>query len=373
MNRFCILSAAVAPFLGLALAQTGAILTAELTKVVAKPLQTHVRIPGEMAPYQAVEIHAKVSGFVESVEVDRGSRVNEGQLLATMTAPELDAQQAEAEARLAAVQAQRAEAEAKLAAARSTLEQLQQAAKTPGVVAGNDLVLAEKAVEAERARVASLQKSIAAAEAALRAIREIEKYLTITAPFSGVITERYVHIGSLVGPAAGSAKPLFRLAQTDRLRLVVPVPEAYLESIRLGDNILFRVAAYPGRTFYGAVARPAYSLDPATRTMPVELDVANPSGRLAPGMYAETSWPVRRRQDSLLVPPSAVKSTTERTFVVRVNDGVAEWVDVRRGVVSGNLVEVFGDLQPGDTVVLRATDEIRPGMRVRSAQAAGGG
>lgn len=365
--RTWILAVAAAACCGTTFGQTGAPVTTDLTQVVAKPLEKTVQIPGELAPYQTVDIHAKVSGFVNSVEVDRGSRVKEGRLLATMTAPELDAQRAEAEARIAAIEAQRAEAAAKLAAAQSTLERLQEAARTPGVVAGNDLVLADKAAEAERSKVVSLEKSVAAAEAAVRSIEEIEKYLRITAPFSGVITERYMHPGSLAGPAGNARTPLFRLEQVSRLRLVVPVPEAYVESVRQGTRVGFTVPAYPGRKFFGTVARPAHSVDPETRTMPVELDVDNSSGRLAPGMYAETSWPVRRSGESLFVPPSAVKSTTERTFVVRVKEGVADWVDVRRGMMSGDLLEVFGDLQPGDTVVARATDEIRPGTIVRSS------
>jgi hypothetical protein len=116
--------------------------------------------------------------------------------------------------------------------------------------------------------------------------------------------------------------------------------------------------------FSGVVSRPAFSVDPKTRTMPVELDVTNPGFRLAPGMYAEVAWPQNRGRSSLLVPPRAIKATTERVFVVRVTNGVAEWVDIRRGAAEGPLVEVFGDLKPGDKILERATDEVRPGAKV---------
>lgn len=337
---------------------------APVVEVVSKPHEGTTKLPGELRPFLGVDIYARVSGFVESVYVDRGSRVKKGDLLAVLTAPEMDAQIAEAQARVVAIDSQRAEAGAKLAAAQSTFERLREAAKTPGVVAGNDLVLAEKAVEAEQSRVASIEKNVEAAKASVAALEQMMQYLRVTAEFDGVITERLIHPGSLVGPESKNAAPLFRHEQINRLRLVVAVPEALAGGIRTGARVKFSVPAYPGEVFTGTVARPAFSVDPDTRTMPVELDVANPGGRLAPGMYAEVSWPMGRGRDSLFVPSSAVKATTERIFVIRVVDGVAEWVDVRRGSQEGDLVEVFGNLKAGDKILKRATDEIRPGTRI---------
>lgn len=347
------------------LAQPAEAVRTELTSVISKALEKTTVIPGELRSFQSVGIHAKVSGFVEEIHVDRGSRVKKGQLLAEMTAPELEARRAEARAKIPAVEAQRSEAQARLAAAESTYERLKEAAKTPGVVAGNDVVLAEKAVDAGRARIDSLERTVTAIEASVHAIEEIEKYLQVTAPFDGVITERYAHVGTLAGSGGAGDMALFRIEQIHRLRLIAPVPEAYMESIELGRKIGFTVPAYPGEIFTGTVARPAQAVDPGTRTMPVELDVYNASGRLKPGMYAEVSWPIRRDADSLFVPPSAIKSTTQRIFVIRVRNGKAEWVNVRRGMTEGNRVEVFGDLEAGDKVVLRATDEIRPGTAVQ--------
>jgi RND family efflux transporter MFP subunit len=318
-------------------------------------------------PYQSVRVHAKVTGFIEEIRVDRASRVKQGQVLAVLSAPELEARRAEARAKIPAVEAQRAEAEAKLAAAESTLERLREAAKTPGVVAGIDVVLAEKVVEAERARIDSLKQTVGAHEASVRAIAEMEKYLQVVAPFDGVVTERHAHVGALVGPESESEGALFTVEQIDRLRLVAAVPEAYVQSIRTGQKVDFKVPGYPGEKFTGTVARAAQAFDHETRTMPVELDVSSSSGKLRPGMYAEVAWPVRRGKESLFLPPSAIKSTTERIFVIRVRSGKAEWVDVRRGMTDAGMVEVFGDLSAGDTVVLRATDEIRPQMTVEPA------
>ncbi len=333
----------------------------EAVRVVAKPVERVVKLPGELLPYLAVSVRAKVAGFVETVEVDRGSVVKHDQVLARLVAPEMQAQIAEGESKMRAVQARKAEVQAKLLAEESTLERLKKAAATPGVVAGNDIVLAEKAVEAARQRVQSVEGSVQAAEASLNALRELEKYLVVTAPFDGVITERRVHPGALVGPGA---EALFELEQVGRLRLVAPVPEADVGGMVRGARVSFTVPAYPGETFTGVVARVPRAVDPKTRSMPVELDVDNSGGRLAPGMYPEITWPVRRPRPSLLVPPTAVVTTTERTFVIRVKDGQAEWVNVGRGAPAGGLVEVFGALQPGDVVLRRASDEIREGTKV---------
>jgi RND family efflux transporter MFP subunit len=333
----------------------------ETAKVVSQALEKTITIPGDLTPYQGVNLTARVSGFVESVAVDRGSWVKRGQLLASISAPELRAQRAEAEAKWQAVRAQEAEAEARTVAARSTYDRLRAASATPGVVAGHDLEIAERGLEAAQAHVNALKGSGAAAEAAVKAVAEMEAYLQLAAPFDGVITERNVHPGSLVGPSTGG---LLRIEQVSRLRLTVPVPETYVGTIARGTKVEFRVSAFPDQTFQGVIARPAHTLDMKMRSMLVELDVNNPGQRLAPGMFAEVQWPVSRAQASLFVPRTAVVRTSERQFVVRVRNGVAEWVDVRRGELNGDVIEVFGELRAGDDVVRRGNDEIRPGTRI---------
>lgn len=344
----------------LAFAQEGR--SVDLVEVRARKLDRTVVLPGELRPFQEVELRARVEGFVERIPVDRGSRVDKGSLVALLRAPELEARRSEAEARLAAAEAERDEAEARLAASESTYERLGRAAETPGVVAGNDLVQAQKAAEADRARVASAERSLEAARAARDAVQEMSDYLRVTAPFDGVVTERYVHVGALVGPESPS--PIVRVEHIRRLRLVVPVPESYATAVAKGTEVAFSVSAHPSERFEGVVTRPSLSVSPETRTMAVEADVDNREGALAPGMYAEVSWPVRRDAESLFVPRTAVAETTERVFVIRVREGVAEWVDVRRGSFEGDEVEVFGELAAGDRVVLRASDELRPGTRV---------
>jgi RND family efflux transporter MFP subunit len=191
----------------------------------------------------------------------------------------------------------------------------------------------------------------------------MEAYLKITAPFNGVVTDRLIHPGALVGPGANS--PLLVIQEVAKLRLVVAVPEENVGGIVNGANVSFRVPAYLGRTFNGRVTRISRVLDPKTRTMPVELDVANANQLLAPGMYPTVSWPVRSSQPVVYVPRTSVVTTTERTFVVRERGGRAEWVDVRKGPIEGDLMQVTGSLQAGDRVVRRATDEMREGMALQ--------
>src|SRR5438552_2425506 len=194
----------------------------DVVKVISRTAERKVQLPGEFVPFQTVTIHAKVTGFVDRIEVDRGSVVKKGQLLATLDAPELRAQRAEAEAKVLNAESQRAEAEAKLAGAQSTYDKLKAASATPGVIAGNELIQAEKIVDAARAQVREVEGSIKAAQASVQVVRDMENYLQVTAPFDGVITERMAHPGALVGPG-GAAAAMFQLEQTSRLRLVVAV------------------------------------------------------------------------------------------------------------------------------------------------------
>ena len=346
--------------------------TVEVVKVVSKKLSMTTRLPGELQAYEAVAIFPKVTAYVDSISVDRGTRVRSGQIMARLLAPELPAQRAEAQSKVQAAEAQRAEAEAKLASDQSTFDRLKSASATPGVVAGNDLEVAQRAVDADRAKVEALRGSAEAAKSALKSITEIERYLDVRAPFEGIVTERNVHPGSLVGPATSNpatAVPMVRVEKVSRLRLVIPVPEKYATGMNTGTEVDFTVPAFPSQTFTGTVARIAHSLDVKTRTMPVELDVENTDGRLSSGMFPEVLWPVRRLELTLFVPASAVARTTEATFVIRIRDGNTEWVNVQTGEQDSKSIEVFGGLHEGDEVAMRGTDELRPGARVNAQPA----
>jgi membrane fusion protein, multidrug efflux system len=341
--------------------------TLEVARVVERPVDVTLDMPGELDPYETVAVFPKVTGFLKTIRVDRGSHVRAGEMMAELEAPELVAQRAEAQSKLQAAEAQLAAVKSKADGDASTYDKLKAAAATPGVVAGNDLVLAQKTVEASQSQVTAAERNVDAARQALNSVTQLEGYLKITAPFDGVVTERNVHPGALVGPNAGApgGTPMLRLVDRDRLRLVVPVPEAYIAGVSEGAQMPFSVASYPGETFTGKVARVAHAVDVRTRTMAVEIDVRNTDGRLAPGTYCQVRWPVRRQGPSLLAPSASIVRTADRMFVVRIRNGRAEWIDVKTGLSAGPLVEVFGDLRAGDEIAARGTDEIQSGAEVR--------
>jgi RND family efflux transporter MFP subunit len=323
-------------------------------------------LPAQILPYEAVDIYPKVTGFIESIAVDRGSRVHAGEMIIRLSAPELIAQTTQAEATLHSDQSQLAAAQAKLASDHGTYLHLAAAAKTPGVVAGNDLLVAEQTAAADNAQVEAATNNVQAARDGLRSVTQLQSYLEIRAPFDGIVTQRNLHPGALVGPTSGQAgtPPIVRIESLSHLRVVVPVPEAYAAGVQEGQQVTFSVPAYPGRTYHAPIARISQDISQNTRTMQVELDLHNGDAEITPGTFATVVWPLRRSYTTLFVPSSAVTTDLQRTFVIRVRQGKAEWVDVKTGVTVSGKTEIFGDLQPGDVVVGNATDSIRSGTSV---------
>ena len=344
----------------------------DVVPVVSRPIDVEMTMPGELEPYEAVAVYPKVTGFLKTIRVDRGSRVRAGELMAVLDAPELVARRAEAQSKLQGAEAQLAAARAKADADASTGEKLPRPRGRLAPSPATTSCWPRRARTPRAARSRRLGRPSRPRARRSRRSRRWSRYLRITAPFDGVVTERNVHPGALVGPGGdrGASAPMLRVVDNRRLRLVVPVPEAYVAGVATGASVSFTVPAYPGQAFTGVVARIAHAIDVKTRTMAVELEVANADERLAPGAFCQVRWPVRRPAPSLLVPSGAVASTTDRVFVVRVRGGRAEWVDVKTGLVSGPLVEVFGDLRAGDDVAVRGTDELRPGTAVRPNVAA---
>jgi membrane fusion protein, multidrug efflux system len=339
--------------------------TVKLASVETAEVHTTVALPAQALAFESVDVFPKVTGFIESIGVDRGSRVRRGEVIAQLSAPELVAQRSQAEARVQAAQSQLAQAQAKLASDEGTYTHLASAAKTPGVVAGNDLAVAEQTASADRAGVQAASDNVRAARENLRSVSTLQDYLQVRAPFDGVVTQRNLHPGALVGPASGAgSQPLVHVETLDRLRVVVPVPEAYASGVASGQQVAFSVTGQPGRTFHAPVERISHELSQNTRSMAVELDLRNADAAVTPGAFITVQWPVQRRAATMMVPPSAVTTDLQRTFVIRVRDGKAEWVDVTTGLSANGKIEVFGNLQPGDKVVETATDAIRAGSAV---------
>jgi membrane fusion protein, multidrug efflux system len=335
--------------------------------VMSRKLQTIISLPAQLVAFESVDIYPKVTGFVQTVTVDRGSRVRRGQLLVRLIAPELSSQRAQAEAAVRAAQSQLATAQARLASDNGTYLHMVAAAKTPGVLADNDVMVASQTVSGDKGTVEAAEQNVAAARDAVRSVSQTESYLSITAPFDGVVTTRNLHPGALIGPASGQAptQSILQIVDDRRLRLVTPVPEAQVGEMKVGRQVSFTVPAYPGQSFTAPIQRISRAVDETSRTMPVELDVLNRDGKLAPGSFTSVSWPLERSYATLFVPASAVTSDQQHTFVIRVRDGTAEWVTVQTGQTVSGEIEVFGDLKAGDQVVKTATDAIRSGDRVQ--------
>ncbi|HEY2435481.1 MAG TPA: efflux RND transporter periplasmic adaptor subunit [Vicinamibacterales bacterium] len=339
-------------------------------------------IGAEFRANQEIDVHAKVAGYLQSITVDVGDHVKEGQLLALLEVPELqnEAQQDEAAITRAAEDVNRAQADLDRAGAAHDASHLAAARlaavdKTrPKLIAQQDLdEVASRDRQAE-AQVATAKASVAAARGQLeyarangRKTQTLLNYTRISAPFSGVITRRYADHGAMIQAGTSSqtqTMPIVRLSEVDTLRLVLAVPESAVPSIRLKTPVTVAVPAI-GRTFAGAVARFADRLDPDTRTMPVEVDVPNPSGELMPGMNAAATIALREARDVLTVPVEAIDRGGGRgSLVVVTRDGVIEPRTVTVGLESASRVEVSGPIAAGDLVVIGARDQLKRGTAV---------
>src|SRR5260370_21853679 len=301
----------------------------EFATVESRNPSRTVALPAELAPFLQADIEARVPGYIEQVLVDRGSKVRRGQLLVELSAPEMKAQTAAAEASLHQAEADQSQAEAQPAGIESPFARLQEASKTQGGVEGNELVELEKERDAAQSLVGSRKAATRAAEDRLRAAKELEGYLRVTAPFDGTITDRFVHPGILV--ESGGRTPLLKLQQIGHLRLTVPVPESYVGHVVHGTLVNFHVASQPGRTYSAKIARISNAPDAQTRTLLFQLDAYNSDGSLAPGMYPTADWPVSSAEPLLLVPATSVVSTTEPTFATITVNGHAHWANERKG------------------------------------------
>jgi membrane fusion protein (multidrug efflux system) len=368
--------------------------TIKVVKVKEGYLNENLTLPGELRAYQDVPVHAKVEGYISWIGVDRGSVLKKGDKMITIFCPELVEKLKEAAAKVSAARAsyksskaaldtelsKQVEFQAKLDADKLTYQRLAEAAKTPGAIAQNEVDMAFQAMNADVARVASQQASVAAARSVVQANKDnevaaqnvykameaMQSYLTICAPFDGVITERNVHEGSIVSvDATRKGSPLVRIQQKNLLRLVVPVPEEATGGIESGKTIPFTVPAYIGKTFTGTIARLGFALDSATRTMPVELNAWNPTGELEPGMFATVQWPATRKYKTLFVPSAAVGTDLKGTYIIKIDNGRLERLTAKRGQPMDDMVEVLADgLKADDEVALRATNEIQDGTKI---------
>jgi RND family efflux transporter MFP subunit len=231
--------------------------------------------------------------------------------------------------------------------------------KTPGTVSLNDL-------EQAQAKMRSDSANVEAAKSAYKVVAANLEYLQIRAPFDGIITLRNINLGTYVGPAAGGGnQPLFIIEDHKRLRLVISVPENFTGGLNTKSDVTFTVKALQGEKFTGQIKRLAGSLDEKLRSERLEVDVLNKDNRLLPNMYADVNVPLPSRDSAFIVPKTAVVTSTEKVFVIRIVNSRAEWVNVQKGLEAGDSMEIHGDIKPGDELVKAASEEIRNGSTVK--------
>jgi len=364
-------------------------------KVHRTDLTRALALTAEFRPYQEIDVHAKVAGYVKRIYVDVGDRVKEGQLIAVLEIPELQDEVQTAEASVSKSQEEIRRAQADLERAQSAHEvahlaysRLADVSKTrPGLVAQQEIDDALGRDRVEEAQVATAKASLSAAEQQLRVaqadrekVRTLFAYAQIKAPFTGVVTKRYADTGSMIQTGISSqtqSMPLVTLAQENLLRLVIPVPESAVSKIRLGSRVEVTVSEL-GKKFEGKVARFADQVELSTRTMHTEVDVPNPTGELVPGMYAGALLVLNDERNALAVPVQALVRTEDSVSVLLIDkQNKLEERSVKTGIEAPDQVEILSGLQEGDLVVVGNRSQLQPGMAVQakiisSAQTSGG-
>ena len=350
--------------------------------VTRKPLMRQITLSSELVPYQETDVWAKESGYVKDLLVDYGSRVKKGDVMAVLEIPELEAQLKQDQAGISNAQeavnrAQRVvdQIEAQRKPAHENADRLTSVGKShPGLVAqqeiddaeGKDLALASQ-IEAGKAAVQAAKSTLDEADARLERDKALFSYSRITAPFTGVVTQRYANLGALMqaGTSSPSATPLVRLSEDDQFRLVIPVPESYVKYIRIGDPVDVRVSSLD-KNFTGTVKRFSEDVSAETRTMHTEVQLENPTHVLKPGLYAEATLTLERKNNALAVPLQAVKRTGDEATVMLVDaNNALQERKVDLGFQTATDAEILGGLAQGDRVVISDRSGLKAGMQVK--------
>jgi RND family efflux transporter MFP subunit len=307
-----------------------------------------VVLPGELLPFELAQVRARMQGYIRTLKADIGSRVQKDQVLALIDAPEVGT-------RLDELSEKAKAASARYRASKDAYERINRASKSEGVIAPLELERTKNQLLADSAE-------LIAAQLAAKSYRQMGDYLAVVAPYSGTITKRNVVVGSLVG--SNTDMPLFELENDATIRLQVAVPELYTNAILLNNTGELTTRSLPDKKFSAKLIRKSNSIDRNSRSEIWEFEIPNPKGELKSGSYADVRLNFVRQGKSLISPVSAIVTTQEKKFVIRIVNNITQWVDVRTGFNVGDKQEIFGDVHPGDTIVLKATEELKTGTKV---------
>jgi RND family efflux transporter MFP subunit len=353
--------------------------TAAVVAVTRGALASSLSVAGQFQPYQQVDLHAKVSGYIRWIKVDIGDRVRQGEVLALLEVPELQNQVEGAKAEVRHSQSDITRAQSEVVSAESTYSavhaeytRLEEASKErPGLIAEQELDDARAKdreaaaqVGVAKASLDAMQQQLGVSNATRSRLETMSGYEQIVAPFTGVVTKRYADTGTLIqaGQENNTATlPVVQVAQSDLLRLRMPVPESDVPYIQVGGDVQVRVNA-TRRTFAGKIVRFSRALDTNTRTMLTEVDVPNHDLSLSPGMYAETTIQLQQKNDALILPAQAVVQNGDQSYVLVVDaTNHVEKRTVTLGIQTSNRVEITSGLQAGDNVIAAGQTDYQPG------------
>jgi RND family efflux transporter MFP subunit len=343
-------------------------------------IANQLTVAGVFQAYQEIDVHGKVSGYIRHIYVDIGDRVRKGQTLAVLEVPELQAEVAGAQAgitqtqqNIGRLQNEVSMEQATYAAVHANYTRLKQASdQQPGLVAAQELddALAKDRsaaaqVDAAKSAVAAAQGQLGVSRAENLRVSSMEQYATITAPYNGVVTMRYADTGALIpaGTAEGLNQAVVRLAQSDVLRLRMPVPERDVPLVHIGSQVTVHVQA-TGQQFPGTVVRYTRDVSNATRTMLTEVDVNNPDLTLTPGMYADVTFNLEQKNSALIVPASAIIQGDQPSVMLVDASNRVRKQPVVLGISGGNTQEITAGLQAGDKVIIGGQSELQPGQQV---------
>jgi len=344
-------------------------------------IANQLTVAGVFQPFQEIDVHGKVSGYIRRIYVDIGDRVRQGQTIAVLEVPELTAEVAGAQAgvdqsqqNIARLHNEVAREQASYAAAHANYVRLKQASdQQPGLVAAQELDdalardrTAAAGVDAAQSAVAAAQGQLGVSRAENLRVSSMEQYATITAPYNGVVTMRYADTGSLIpaGTAEGLNQAVVRLAQSDVLRLRMPIPERDVPDVHIGSAVVVHVQA-TGQQFPATVVRFTRDVSNSTRTMLTEVDVRNPTLALTPGMYATVTFNLEEKNDAVLVPASSVLQGGQPSVMLVDAHNRVEKRQVVLGIAGSNSQEVTSGLRPGDRVIVGGLSALQPGEEVR--------
>lgn len=316
----------------------------QVTPALADNPEYTLTLPGELLPYEQVEIYPKVKGFIKALYVDRGSRVKKGQLLALLEAPEMTQQ-------YLADQAESHKLYERYLYSKQNLARLKMAARQSGAVADIEIEKAHYQLRSDSA-------SYAAAQAKTRVMAEMQGYLRIRAPFAGTITDRNVSVGALVGESSPKGTSLFSMAQQGKLRLTVAIPERHSPALQAGTKATFTVSGRPGQVYTSTLSRNGMVVNQAERSVTAEFDVKNQDGALRGGEYAQVRLTLRRPYTTVWVPDKSVVRAQSGIFVLKVQNDQIHRIPVSEGIRQDSLLEVFGEIAPGDLIVQKGTEEL---------------